>query len=85
MVGFTQASSVMPATRSSDTESGTVTMSPEPSKLRALPKRPSAVRAAPEIVPTLPRPEASKADVPDGSSKPQAPTIPGSTGQAASA
>jgi hypothetical protein len=84
-VGFTQASSVIPDTRSIEFASATETMSFAPSKVSAEPKRPSAVRVAPATVPPLPRPEASNAVVPDGSSKPHAPTRPGSTGHTASA
>jgi hypothetical protein len=70
----------MPATRSSELESGIVTVS-SPSKLRARPKRPSDTRVAPESVPGLPVPDVSMTAEPDASSNAQAPTSPGNTGQ----
>ena len=75
-VGKIQASSVARLVRSSDAASGTVTQSLIPSKVRADPILPAVVRVAPEIVPLLPRPEASVAAGPLASSKPQAPTGP---------
>ena len=51
-------------------------MSLTPSNYSARPNLPVVVRVAPEIVPGLPRPEASAAVVPVVSSKPQAPTRP---------
>ena len=41
--------------------SGTVTQSFTPSKLNAEPNRPAALHAAPETVPTFPRPDESAA------------------------
>ena len=73
-VGRTQASSVMPVVRSSESASATVTQSLMPLKLSAPPNLPPRVRVAPLIVPVLPRPDPSVAVVPDASSKPQAPT-----------
>ena len=46
-----------------------VTQSLTPSKERALPKRPWAIRVAPLMVPVLPRPEASTTVEPLASSK----------------
>src|SRR3954452_18271194 len=63
----------MPALRSRDERSLTVTQSLRPSKLRARPKRP-ATCAGPLSVPWLPVPEASNAVPPARSSKPHAPT-----------
>ena len=64
----------MPVVRSSELASGIVTWSLTPSKLSAPPNLPDAERVAPLMVPVLERPDASVAVVPDGSSKPQAPT-----------
>ena len=68
--GLTQASSVMAPVRSSGFASAIVTQSLTPSKERAAPWRPLAVRVAPEMVPLLAEAEASWAAVPEGSSKP---------------
>ena len=73
--GRTHASSVIAVVRSSELASATVTQSLTPSNDRPPPYRP-VVRAAPEIVPALPRPDVSVAVVPLASSKPQAPTSP---------
>src|SRR4051794_9280085 len=64
----------MPVVRSSELASATVTWSLIPSKLNAPPNLPDAERVAPSIAPVLARPDASVAVVPDGSSKPHAPT-----------
>ncbi len=69
-VGITQASSVIAVDRSSEAESGTVTQSLTPSRVAAVPKRPSAQPAPFASVPLLPRPEESVAVVPLPSSKP---------------
>ena len=50
--------------RSSEDESGTVTMSLIPSKVSAAPDLPEVVHVAPEIVPLLPVPESSWSVVP---------------------
>ena len=71
--------------RSSDALSATVTRSLSPSKVSAEPNLPAVLRVAPEIVPTLPRPEASPTEPPLASSKPQAPTRFAPVVQAASA
>lgn len=73
-VGFTHASIVMPVVRSGTLASAIVTQSLVPLKLRAPPNLPAVECVAPVSVAVLPRPEASAAVVPDGSSKPHAPT-----------
>ena len=78
--GETHASSVIAVVRSSEFASGTLTKSFVPSNVSAPPNRPCALRAAPEIVPSLLAVDASSAVVPLASSKPHAPTSPfGST------
>src|SRR5688500_6961702 len=81
-VGFTHAEAVIPVDGRRDGASATVTQSSEPSNVSAPPKRPAAVRAAPEIVPALPAGEASATVAPEASSKPHAPTRPAGVGQA---
>src|SRR5262245_13471526 len=79
-VGLTHASSVIAPPRSSDELAGMVTQLPLAVKLIPAPNLPFGVRVAPVIVPLLPAGEESVTLVPDGSSKPQAPTSPfGST------
>ena len=58
-VGRIHASIVIPVVRSSVLASAIVTRSLTPSKLSAPPNFPDAVRVAPSIVPTFPRPDAS--------------------------
>src|SRR4051812_5328744 len=76
VVGRTHASSVIPAVRSSEFESATVTMLSTPLKDSAPPNLPPVERVAPVIVPGLLEPELSVAVVPDSSSKPSAVTRP---------
>jgi hypothetical protein len=74
-VGFTHASTVAPVVRSSDDESGTVTIELDPLKLSALPYLP-LVNEVLLAVPWLPAPELSATLVPDVSSKLQAAASP---------
>src|SRR2546428_759863 len=73
--GFTQASSVMASTRSSDAAGATLTQSVTPLNESAVPN-PSlpAERVAPVIVPVLPAADASKTEGPPGSLNPSAST-----------
>jgi hypothetical protein len=57
----------MPLERSSEAESGIVTQSLTPSNERALPVLPAA-HVGPEIVPVLPEPELSAAELPEPAS-----------------
>jgi hypothetical protein len=66
----------MPVVRSSQFESGTVTQLLVPSKVRARPYLPEAVRVAPKIVPVLPCPVMSRTVGPLASSKLNAATGP---------
>jgi hypothetical protein len=75
--GRTQAESVIPLVRSSESASGTVTTSSTPSKSSAAPMRPFGVHVALVIVPLLPVPEASATTLPVPSSKPYPATSPG--------
>ncbi len=68
-VGYTHASSVIPVVRLRSAVLPTVTRSLTPLKLRAFPKRPWVVQAAPEMAPVCPLPEASAALVPAPSLK----------------
>src|SRR3954452_3924094 len=74
--GLTQASSVMPLTRSRLAASLTVTTSLMPSNDSAFPDLPAVERVAPDTVPVLPLPLESAATVPLASLKPHAPTSP---------
>src|SRR5436305_7609598 len=75
-VGKTHASSVIPVVKSRELESLIVTQSLTPLNDRALPNLPAVVRVAPEIVPGLPVPDASRAVAPVVSSKLNAATSP---------
>src|SRR5215831_151343 len=75
-LGCTHASSVIPVVRSSEFESGTVTLSLTPSNERALPCLPPALQTAPETVPLFAEPEASATVDPVPSSKLYAATSP---------
>ena len=78
--GLTHASNVIPAVRSSEFESATVTQSLTPSKLSAEPYRPAALHTGPEIEPTFPFPDESAAVVPEPASNPYAATRPRPSG-----
>jgi hypothetical protein len=60
LVGFTHASSVRPAVRSSAAASGTATQSPVPSNDIERPNCPVALRVAPVIVPVKLLPDESR-------------------------
>src|SRR5262245_24857129 len=75
-LGCTHASSVIPDVRSSEFESGTVTLSFTPSNDMALPCLPPALQRAPEMVPLFPDPDASATVEPVPSSKLYAATSP---------
>src|SRR5712691_10087875 len=68
LLGFTHASSVIPAVTSSDGASGMLTRLLTPLKLSAAPYRPCATHVAPEIVPLLPLPDVSATVVPEPAS-----------------
>ena len=68
--GRTHASNVIPDVKSNDAESATVTQSSTPSNDNARPNRPPVTRAAPDTVPTFPRPDESVTAAPETSSKP---------------
>src|SRR3954468_18172576 len=70
----------MPLARSRLGLSGTVTTSLTPSNESAPPNLPAVVRVAPEIVPALPRPDASVTCRPTASLNPYAATRPGGAG-----
>src|SRR5688500_9572603 len=77
-LGRTQPSMVIPVVASSEFESGTLTNALLPLNDSALPYLPSVLQAAPDKLPWLLLPDLSAAVVPEPSSKPQAPTSPGS-------
>src|SRR5215510_7680915 len=68
-LGLTQASSVIPVVRSSDAESGTLTIAFVPLKLKAPPYLPLVLQVALAIVPLLLLPETSGRLEPDPWSK----------------
>src|SRR4051812_7097665 len=69
LVGFTQASSVMPVVRSRSLASGMLTNALEPLKLSARPFLPVVVRVAAAIAPVCPWPDTPVTVEPLGSSK----------------
>src|SRR5258706_1027000 len=75
-VGFTHASSVIAALRRNDVVPGTVTSALDPLNTSAPPSRPAVVHVALLVVPLLPLPDASLADVPLPSSNEYAATRP---------
>jgi hypothetical protein len=78
LVGYTQASRVIPLVRSSEFESGMLTRSLAPSNFRAFPNFPFVTQAGPFCrVPLFELPDASVRVVPVPSSKPYAATSPG--------
>jgi hypothetical protein len=76
VVGYTQASSVIPVVNCSDADEGTVTTAFVPLNTSALPNFPAVVHVAPLIVPVLLLPEASATVVPAPSAKLYAATSP---------